>query len=527
MRFQSISFALLVAAVVLPPVAPPCAFSQTVPPGQITRLMQSRPTAPDVKIPPSLADFSDIANPTGTKLGPFVVLKSVQKPNALREFSLDADLSAHVSSVLNTKPVSPQPATVVCSTDSDSDAKMQSAAIGTAAIAAWNEVVRLGKEHPSDNPPEVQAARRVACLITDGLNLDAAHETVNANLNQPGLTQDMIAGITGISNAIPFARSKDHPNGQLCWVTATSSTANGQTSTNKSFVYPVLFPLYRKGCNSDSQILNFFASNTVDAGNKVQYLYNAQQSASTVSGDLLTTTFFPGIQVVLGSAAVAGSGTSPSSSSSSSSTAKRAATSSSTDTSNSTDTVQTALAKLENGGDFNLRVPVPLLSHTSQSKNWSVNGFFLPNFGMTLNNFASQQTITGSTEYSGNFPVELYGQIGSVSDPSGKSVPAVGFVDFRAAGEWISPALATKLGSTGSDFFPILQASAGIEFAQKFRISMQYIYSSSQFCQVSGGTTCSTGAATSSTNTSLTKINGFHFAVSFSSQKSKSQNSSN
>jgi len=480
--------------------------------------MQSSPVGPnDIEVPARLADFSDIAAPAATKAGGFLVLK----PDSLNKFTLSEDLSAHANTGPDTKPVSPQASAVVCSDDSEGDAKMQTAAIGTAAIAAWNEILKLDKEHPS-NDAEVKGARRFACLITDDLDLDHAHRTVEANLKQPDLDPAVVAGVNDVGRAIPFPKSKSTPNGQVCWVTAISSTANGQTTTTKSYVYPKWFPLYRKGCNGDDQILNFFATNTnVEAGNAVQYLYNAQQSASTVSGDLLTTTFFPGIQVVLGSAAVAGS--SDTTSSSSSSTAVRRAQTDATNDNSSTDSVQTALTKLQNGGDFNLRVPIPFLSRTSTDKNWSINGAFLPNFGLTLNSFGAQQTITNSTEYSGNFPAEVYGQIGSVKDPSGKSVPAVGFVDLRIAGEWISSALATKLGSTGSNFFPVLQASAGIEFAQKIRVSMQYIYSSSHFCQVSDTTGCSTtGTSVGSTSsTATTKINGFHLAVSFSTQKSK------
>ena len=516
-------FIAITGAVLLPVLSQPV-FGQTFPTGQITHRMQSSPVGPiDVEVPARLADFSDIVAPPATKPGQFLVLT----PNSVDKFTLNEDLSTHANTGLDTKPVSPLASALVCSADSEGDTKMQTAAVGTAAVAAWNEVLKLDKEHPTDDV-EVKSARRIACLITDDLDLAHAHQTVDANLKQTNLDTAVIAGINDIGKAIPYPRSKSTPNGQVCWVTATSSTANGQTMTTKSYVYPKWFPLYRKGCNGDDQILNFFATNTnVEAGNAVQYLYNAQQSASTVSGDLLTTTFFPGIQVVLGSAAVAGSSNTPSSSSSSS-VVERSQTGSISDSS-STDSVQTALTKLQNGGDFNLRVPVPFLAHTSTSKNWSLNGAFLPNFGLTLNSFGAQQTITDSTEYSGNFPAEVYGQIGSVKDPSGKSVPAVGFVDLKASGEWISSALAAKLGSTGSTFFPILQASAGIEFAQKIRVSMQYIYSSSQFCQVSGTAGCTTTGTSggSATSSATTKINGFHLAVSFSTQKSKTQSSTN
>jgi len=57
------------------------------------------------------------------------------------------------------------------------------------------------------------------------------------------------------------------------------------------------------------------------------------------------------------------------------------------------------------------------------------------------------------------------------------------------------------------------EASAGIEFASKVRVSMQYVYGNASIFK-SASTT-----ATSTTSTPTSKIGGFHLVVSFSPTK--------
>ncbi|MGA2220045.1 MAG: hypothetical protein ABSG51_18310 [Terracidiphilus sp.] len=263
-----------------------------------------------------------------------------------------------------------------------------------------------------------------------------------------------------------------------------------------AYTYATWFPTLGTGCLSPI-ILNYFAvEKSAVAANGVQYLYNAQQSTSQVNADLFTATFPLGFQAVLAGTATAGSSqTTPTTSS---------VTSTSTSTTKQTDSVSTAVSKIENGGDFNLRFPFPVVSHFGQG--YALDGRILPNLGFTINKFGAQDTITESTEYTFNVPFEFYGQTTSI-DPSN---PAIVFVDLKPSGEVLSSAFAQSIGLTRSRAFFLGEAAVGVEFAQKVRVSLQYFVGPHQIYQ----TTNSTG-----TTTTATHIGGFHLAVSFAPQK--------
>lgn len=266
---------------------------------------------------------------------------------------------------------------------------------------------------------------------------------------------------------------------------------------NKSaYTYGTWFPTLGTGCLSPI-ILNYFGVEKSAVGsNGVQYLYNAQQSTSQVNADLFTATFPLGFQAVLAGTATAGSSqTTPTTSSGTSNTIS---------STTQTDSVSTAVSKIENGGDFNLRFPFPVVSHFGQG--YALDGRFLPNLGFNINKFGAQDTITESTEYTFNVPFEFYGQTTSI-DPNN---PAILFIDLKPSGEIISSALAQSIGLTGSRAFFLGEAAVGVEFAQKVRVSLQYFVGPHQFYQ----TVSSTG-----TTTTATHIGGFHLAVSFAPQK--------
>jgi len=521
MRISSISLLPVMAALVLLSAFTMDSAAQSMPAGQVTGRARSASGANASKQlrQPSI----DLTSLTSAK-PPSQAAANPQNLSRSGNVNFDALVNSLSERVNIPSPAAGANAQTSCAPDTD--ANMATNALGSAAKAAWNAVVALDGTVPTPGAKSLNAARNLACLITDGVGLDWA-QTLVANAETAAKTSkdDYSAMELGI-NAI-----REGLGDSKCWVTAkaTVDPTDGKSSTTTSYHYPNAFPLFHNGCQSDDQILNFFTEGkTFDGGSQVQYLYNAQQSASSVSGDLLTTTFFPGIQVVLAGTATAGNGSTNAPTTNTMGTSFRTGRArpfdSGTDTSttSTTDSVQTALTKLQNGGDFNVRVPVPL--YNRQSDNGSIYAYFLPNVGFTLNGFGSQQTITESTQYSGNFPVELYGQIGSVKDPTGGSAAAIAFMDFKAAGEWISPQLAQKINLSGSTFFPILQASAGVEFAQKFRISMQYIYSTPQFCRVSGASTCASTTTGTATTGTQTKLSGFHLAVSFSPQKSSTAN---
>jgi hypothetical protein len=556
---------IIAAALVLPFAVHSPLLAQSGPAGQITARSRSSIPAPESLAPIVIPNFADLlsgqpSQPNVTLQGPTLV-----SPFAFDKFSkalndtakgLDLNeedrkkLQGQLQQQLEAANITP-----VCSTTAAGDQQNVANAKGTARRYAWLAVIALDNSYPVADPTTLLAARKVACAISDALDFDSAKNVVAGSTKalgtEKGLEENQkTLGQKGI-DAIAKGLTKDVP---ACWATYTAtsnnspdnanpggpdsggsqlngnaSTGDGQSpTTTAAYHRPLFFPLFHKGCHDDAGVLNFFAAgHKAETATSVDYLYNAQQSASAITGDLVTSTFAPGFQAVLAGTATVGSGTSTNSTAASPAKLKGARTAATdpSSTTPSTDTVETALAKIQNGGDFNLRIPIPLMFHSTE--NWAINGNLSPNVGFMLNKFGGQQTITEANEYSGNFPAELYFQAGSIKDPSGDSVPAVGFFDARAAGEWISSALAQKLGLPGSSFFPIVQVSGGIEFAQRLRISLQYIYSTSQFCDISGSTSCSSSVSGTASTTSAAKINGFHLAVSFSPQKSKNQNSSN
>lgn len=264
-----------------------------------------------------------------------------------------------------------------------------------------------------------------------------------------------------------------------------------------SYFYKPWFPTLGTGCISPV-ILNYFAvESSAVAANGAQYLYNAQQSTSQINADLFTATFGLGFQTVLAGTATAGS----------SQSTTTPATGTTPAATTQTDSVTTAVSKIENGGDFNLRFPLPVVSHFGQG--YALDGRIVPNLGFNINKFGAQNTITESTEYTFNIPFELYGQTTSI-DPNN---PAIAFLDIKPSGELISSTLAQSIGLTGSRAFFLGEAAVGVEFAQKVRVSLQYFVGPHQIYQA----TTSTG-----TTTTATHIGGFHLAVSFSPQKPKS-----
>jgi len=205
------------------------------------------------------------------------------------------------------------------------------------------------------------------------------------------------------------------------------------------YAYPAWFPLWGKNCHSDDEVEYFYSEGDklFSAAEQVRYLYNAQQSASVISADLLTATFQPGLQAVLAGSVTAGSsnGSTTTTTTTTSSALPRDATT--TTATSSTDSAATAISKLESGGDFNVRFILPLLWASKGSA--SITGNLIPNVGFTVNGLTAQNTITDATEYSFNVPAEFYGQLTSTAK---SSTAAALFVDLKPQGEFISKTLA-------------------------------------------------------------------------------------
>ena len=284
-------------------------------------------------------------------------------------------------------------------------------------------------------------------------------------------------------------------------------TAQTTDKSAPTYTYPVLFPLWHKNGHCDPEVDYFFGeTDKFNAAEQAQYLYNAQQSASVISADLLTSTFQPGLQIVLAGSVTAGSSSGGTTTTTTTTSSARPRDTTTT-TSSSTDSAATAISKLESGGDFNLRFVLPLLWTSKGSA--SVTGNLTPNIGFNVNGLSSQNTITDTTQYALNVPVEFYGQLASTAK---SSTPAVVFLDVKPQGEFISKTLATKLGPSVPTAMFLGEASLGIEFVQKIRISGQYVYGNASIFKSASTTTTTTSAAGMPTS----KIGGFHLVVSFS-----------
>jgi len=322
--------------------------------------------------------------------------------------------------------------------------------------------------------------------------------------NKPGATDWVVSEgskqtIVARTNAeSAYDNLADHLNveGLKCRVSSIDS------SGKPTFGYSWFLPLAGMGCTTDAVAYYYQSGRTLTFGGNSQYLYNAEQSTSQISSDFMTATFQPGIQLVLAGTATVGSAQTPSSSSTTSTTPS------------ATDSLSTTVAKLQQGGDFNLRMQYPVIyagnSHVTEVAT------LLPNVGFLVNGLSSQNTITNVTNYSFNIPIETYGELHSLD--LANEVPAVIYWDAKYGGEWISDQLAQTAGL--GHFFGVGNLAFGVEFASSLRIGGQYFFGPrASYCAASASTAGNSSAGCAVPTTSDFK--GFHFVISFNSTSSK------
>jgi hypothetical protein len=367
---------------------------------------------------------------------------------------------------------------------------------GASKKVAWQFIVDSESAYPRLYTTEaIEQIRTITVAIDDTMDrIDAIHVAMATrdSLFPNGLDKEskpVQQAVSGLIDALEKVRCS-----------YTTSTVGGQTV--ETYDYRFWLPTMGKTCSTDAIEHFFSVASTTTAANKIQYLYNAQQSTSQLNGDLLTATF-PGFQAVLAGTATSGTGQSSSGQGTSSTP---------NSTTTTTDSVSTAVAKIQAGGDFNVRFPVPVFYTSTGS--FALYGLTSPNLGFNISGFSGQNTITEASEYTVNLPFEVYSQLYSFEKDSNGNPAAAFFFDAKPGLDIISPDMATKIGLTGSRAFYLGQESAGIEFSNGIRLSFQYIQGPKQIYQ----TTNSSGT----TSTTTTKIGGFHLAVSFSPQTSKS-----
>jgi hypothetical protein len=328
--------------------------------------------------------------------------------------------------------------------------------------------------------------------------LDTALQGTSVSAADASRMVDAAGDAKNLSAAVSAAKSS-LPTNSTVKTQALEAVASAKDSiptqppclknTDGTYTFTLWFPT--AGCSPDGVTDFFKVSGAISIINSVHYLYNPNQSTNQIGADFFTVTFPLGFQSVFSGTATAGS-SQPSGTSI---------------TTTSTESVSTAVSKLEQGGDFNVRFPFPILYHVTSK--YGVYMLTSPSVGFNVNGLTGQNTVTESTEYNINVPLEFYAQTASIEQTQGSS-DALLYVDLKPAAEVVSPAFATAIGLKSNRYFFLAQAAAGIEFHNSVRVGFQYFFGPSQVYQVptATGTVTKTG-----------KVGGIHLVVSFSPGK--------
>jgi hypothetical protein len=323
----------------------------------------------------------------------------------------------------------------------------------------------------------------------DDISGTAADKMLNSIDNVNNLSS---AVSSALKNLPSTPNAKTQAKNAVAVATANATPQPCTKNTDGSYTFKPWFPV--AGCSADA-ITDFFkVSGAISIINTVHYLYSPNQSTNQISSDLLTATFPLGFQSIFSGTATQGS-SQPSSTSPSTT---------------STDSVSTAVSKLEQGGDFNVRFPYPILYHVTSS--YGVYMLSSPSVGFMVSGLSGQNTITESTQYNVNIPLEFYAQTASIEQSQGSSNALI-YLDVKPAAELVSPAFATAIGLKSNRYFFLGQAAAGLEFYNSVRVGFQYFFGPGQVYQV---------PTTTGTMTKTGKVGGLHLIISFSPSKSKS-----
>jgi hypothetical protein len=120
-----------------------------------------------------------------------------------------------------------------------------------------------------------------------------------------------------------------------------------------------------------------------------------------------------------------------------------------------------------------VRFPFPILYHVTSG--YGVYMLSSPSIGFNVSGLSAQNTITESTEYNLNLPIEFYAQTASIEQTNGVA-NALLHVDVKPAMELVSPAFATAIGLKSNRYFFLGQAAAGLELYNSVRVGFQYFF---------------------------------------------------
>jgi hypothetical protein len=217
---------------------------------------------------------------------------------------------------------------------------------------------------------------------------------------------------------------------------------------------------------ADEDTLTCFyqTSGAVSPLNQVRFLYGfGGGDSKTLAADLVSIQFLGGMQATLGSGVTMGSSTTSTSTTTITDANGQQKTTTSTLT---TDSAATAISKLQNGGDFYVRLDYPLLYRNDKDDKFAGMIFGEGKEAGNFSGFGSEATITEASEYNFNLSLEGYGEWRATKNAG------LFYADVRWGIQHVQPEFAQKLGLASTNF-QLTQFAAGIEFAQLLRFGFQ------------------------------------------------------
>jgi hypothetical protein len=235
---------------------------------------------------------------------------------------------------------------------------------------------------------------------------------------------------------------------------------------------------------SDMAVTNSYFNSDIPltVAGKVKYNYTGADTISSISGDLLALQFpYVGFQIALGANATSKPSTTQPTTPAPS-TAPTAA------------SIQEAIQKLEQGGDFYLRWTLPLI-YTASTRSVQVQAFTTSLFGFELPGGGLQNTISKASHGNGNVASELYAQWDSFPFIS-PALPSAGrltdstasaYVDLRYGWQSLSKSQAGNAALGNNTSYRLGQLGLGVVLKGYGQISAQKYWGPEQaFMDASG-----------------------------------------
>ena len=306
-------------------------------------------------------------------------------------------------------------------------------------VQSADEYLRAGAAQAAMIDPDAAAT-----IITSTVSAERA---IGAS---PTRTAQATAALRSLPKAISSARE----------VEGIINAMSTDPTANLNWFLPTTLTKGWGFVGSDGAVTNayFNAKGPLAFVTKVKYTYNPSTTINAISSDLIAMQFpYVGFQLALG-----GSGNNNPSSKTSTNPSSAAASTTPTSTS-----VQQAIQKLTQGGDFHLKWTLPVI-YSPSSNAVQIQAFTTSTFGFELGGNNPQNTTSTASHSNENFIGEGYFQWDALPDSSStaNSTESLGsiYVDGRIGWQKVSSGEAANAGLDSRNSFHLGQVALGIVF---------------------------------------------------------------